>query len=63
MQYSVDPYYSEIHFGDSHDYGYMSDDTTKPQKMYKQSYSLSGIGVNIGIAVSIWSTKEESEND
>lgn len=63
MQYSEDPYYSEIHFGDSQDYWYTSDDTTKPQNMYKRSYALHGVGVNIGVAVSIWTKKEDSEND
>tara|TARA_B100000508_G_scaffold141026_1_gene145353 strand:+ start:137892 stop:138638 length:747 start_codon:yes stop_codon:yes gene_type:complete len=63
MQYSEDPYYSEIHFGDSQDNWYTSDDTSKPQKMYKRSHSLSGIGVNIGLTINIWSKKEDSEND
>lgn len=53
-----EPYFSQIEFGDeSENSYYYSYDKTKPQKQYKRSYSLSGIGINVGVKFTIWRKK------
>lgn len=63
MQNYDNPLSSEINFVEEVYPNYDFNDTSKPEKMYKRSYALSGVGVNIGVAVTIWSKKEGSEND
>lgn len=59
MQYSDDPYYSQVQYGDESEwYYYTSDDKSQPQKLYKRNYSLGGIGINLGIKVTLWSKKK-----
>lgn len=59
MQYTQDPYFSQVQFGDASEYYYYtSDDTSQPQKLYKRNYSLGGIGINLGIKFKLWSKKK-----
>lgn len=59
-QYEYDSYFSEIEFGnESESYYWNSEDTSQPQKLYKRNYSLSGIGINLGIKITLWSKQKE----
>lgn len=60
MQYDNDPYSSEIQFvEESNSYYYDIGETSQPEKMYKRSYSLGGIGINLGVKVILFAKKEE----
>ena len=49
------PYYSEIEFGDDSELMYWSsDDISKPQKLYRKTFSLSGLGLTMGITYVIF---------
>lgn len=59
-EYEYDPYFSEIEFGnESESYHWNSEDTSQPQKLYRRNYSLSGIGISLGIKFTLWSKQQE----
>lgn len=60
MQYYDEPYNSEIKFEEeSNSYYYDIGETSQPEKMYKRSYSLGGIGINLGVKFILFAKKEE----
>jgi hypothetical protein len=58
-EHEFEPYHSEIEFGDQSDsYTLNPTDKNQPQKLYKHSYSLNGIGISIGVNVTLWEKKK-----
>lgn len=63
MQYYDDPFNSEIQFVEEvYTYDYDVDETSQPEKMYKRSYSLDGIGINLGVKFILFADKEEEKS-
>jgi hypothetical protein len=55
-------YHSEIEFGDqSESYTLNPTDKNQAQKLYKHTYSLNGIGISIGVFVTLWEKKKVEE--
>lgn len=57
---NVEPYYSEIEFGEVSEWQYWSaEDKSQPQKLYSRSYSLGGLGLTLGVRFVLWKKSEE----
>ena len=62
MYYGNDPYSSTIQFGDENNSYYHSDDMSQPQKLYKRSYSLGGIGITLGVKFLLFVKEKEVDS-
>ncbi len=62
-EYDYAPYYSEIEFGDETDSpNWGSPNPEVAQKQYKRNYSLSGVGVQVGVKFVIWRKVKEIDH-
>lgn len=62
--YNWQPYQTEIEFGDESEAQFWtSSDVSVPQKLYKRNYSLSGVGINFGVKLTLWSKKKVDDTE
>lgn len=61
-EHEFEPYHSEIEFGDQSESNMLNPtDKNQAQKLYKHTYSLDGIGISIGVFVTLWEKKKVEE--